>query len=349
VADDPLTAVHVAEELAVRMSEEAALRDVTVDRVIGAPNIVVRLDVQEIQRSGLDPDRVARELRNRIRGVEATTFNEVDQRIDISVRVPRAQRRDLAQALNAPLDVAGGRAVPLRSYVDIAEERPLRELTRQNQRRLVTISADIEGRSADEAWRKALAVAAQMDLPPDVSIVRGGGRDEMTRSFRDLAWAMLLAALLVYMILAAQFESFVDPLLIATALPIGLAGAFLTIAVTGQSINMLSLIGMVALLGIAVNDAILKIDTIRRLRLKGLDGYSAILEASRLRLRPVLMTSATTILGLLPMAIGIGSGEQLQRPLALTIIGGLALTTATTLFLTPIFYSLARRVRRPAQ
>jgi HAE1 family hydrophobic/amphiphilic exporter-1 len=349
VAEDPLTAVRVAEEMMARLSDDPALRELRADRVLGTPNIVVKLDAQEIYRSGLDPDAIARELRNRIRGVEATTFNEVDQRIDISVRIPREQRRDLAQTLDAPVEIGDGQTVPLRSYLEIKEEQPFRQLTRQNQRRMITIAADVEGRSGDDAWRQALAVAAAIDLPPDVSIVQGGGRADMVRSFKDLGWAMLLAALLVYMILAAQFESFVDPLLIASAIPIGLAGALLTVAITGQSINILSLIGMVALLGIAVNDAILKIDTIRRLRQAGMAGYTAILEASRLRLRPVLMTSATTILGLLPMAIGIGSGEQLQRPLALTIIGGLALTTATTLFFTPILYMLARRVRRQAE
>jgi HAE1 family hydrophobic/amphiphilic exporter-1 len=170
----------------------------------------------------------------------------------------------------------------------------------------------------------------------------------MVRSFRDLIWAMLLAIALVYMILAAQFESFIDPLLIAMVLPIGLAGSLFTIAITAQSVNILSIIGMLALLGISVNDAIIKVDTMRRLRLEGMPGYEAIMEASRLRFRPILMTSATTILAMAPMAIGIGSGEQLQRPLALTIMGGLFLTTSLTLFYTPLVYRLAHRIRRPA-
>jgi HAE1 family hydrophobic/amphiphilic exporter-1 len=158
---------------------------------------------------------------------------------------------------------------------------------------------------------------------------------------------MLLAVMLVYMILAAQFESFIDPLLIAAIIPIGLGGSILAIAVTGGSINILSLIGMVALLGIAVNDAIIKVDTIRRLRADGVDGYEAILEASRLRLRPILMTSASTVFAMIPLAIGLGSGEQLQRPLALTIIGGLTLTTMLTLLYTPTLYRIAHRIRRP--
>jgi HAE1 family hydrophobic/amphiphilic exporter-1 len=155
---------------------------------------------------------------------------------------------------------------------------------------------------------------------------------------------MLLAVVLVYMILAAQFESFLDPLLIAAVIPMGIAGAVIAIAVTGNSINILSLIGVIALLGIAVNDAIVKLDTVRRLRDDGVPAYDAILQASALRFRPILMTSATTVLAMLPMAIGLGSGEQLQRPLAVTIIGGLSLTTLLTLLYTPLLYRLAHRV-----
>ncbi|UCH83639.1 MAG: efflux RND transporter permease subunit [Candidatus Latescibacterota bacterium] len=347
VAEDPLVAVQVAEQLLSGLSEKQTLRDIQIDRVIGTPNLVVHLDAEEILRSGLDPDIVARELRNRIRGVEATTFNEVDQRIDISVRIPRQQRRDLALALDSPIEITTGETVPLRSFLDVTEEAPVRELTRRNQRRMVTISADLRRGSIDDAWHEAMAVANTLDLPAGVRLVQSGERAEMTRSFKDLGWAMLLAVMLVYMILAAQFESFIDPLLIAAVIPIGFGGSILAIAVTGGSINILSLIGMVALLGIAVNDAIIKVDTIRRLRQEGTDGYTAILEASRLRLRPILMTSASTILAMVPLAIGLGSGEQLQRPLALTIIGGLFLTTSLTLLYTPILYKLAHRIRRP--
>ena len=349
VADDPLAAVRVAEEITGRFSTDPVLSGMKVDRVIGTPTILVRLDAQEIHRSGLDPDRIAAELRDRIRGVEATTFNEVDQRIDISVRIPRDERRDLSQALDTPIELPGGGSVPLRSYLDVGEETPYRELTRRNQRRMVTISANIEGGAADAAWRRVMSDSTLSALPGGVSIVRSGERAEMSKSFRDLGWALLLAVVLVYMILAAQFESFVDPLIVASSIPIGLGGSILAIAVTGGSINVLSLIGMIVIIGIAVNDDILKVETIRRLRLDGMDGYDAILEASRLRLRPILMTSVTTILGALPMAIGIGSGEQLQRPLALTLIGGLIFSTVLTLLYTPVLYMIAHRIRRPLE
>lgn len=347
IAEDPIVAVETAEEIMRRMADSDRLADLQVDRVIGTPNVVVRLDSEEILRAGLDPEGIARDLRNRIVGVEATTFNEVEKRIDISVRLPRDERRDLTGVLNSPVEVSPGESVPLKSFVDLTEEQPVRELTRSNQRRMVTISGDLGTGSIDDAWEVANRVVASMHLPPNVRVTQGGEREAMVKSFRDLTWAMLLAVMLVYMILAAQFESFIDPLLIAAVLPIGVAGSLLAIGVTGNTINILSLIGMVALLGIAVNDAIIKVDTIRRLRDEGMDGCEAIMKASELRLRPIIMTSVTTILAMVPMAIGLGGGEQLQRPLAITIIGGLFLTTSLTLLYTPIFYKVAHKIKGP--
>jgi HAE1 family hydrophobic/amphiphilic exporter-1 len=348
LTEEPRDAIVAADELAQALTAVEGLQDLQVDRVFGTPNVVVRLDREEILRQGLDPDRLARELRARIAGVEATLFNEVDQRIDIAVRFPREERIDLAGALASPVQLPGGQTVPLRSFLVLQEERPVRELLRRNQRRMVTISAEVDGRDLDDVWRDAWQVVDEAALPPNIRVVEQGERREMRQSFRDLGMAMLLAALLVYMILAAQFESFLDPLLIAAVIPIGLAGAVAAVALTGGSVNVMSLIGTVALLGIAVNDAIVKIDTIRRLREdEELPGTAAILEASKLRLRPILMTSATTVLALTPMAIGLGGGEQMQRPLAITIIGGLSLTTLLTLFVTPLLYRLAHRIRPP--
>jgi HAE1 family hydrophobic/amphiphilic exporter-1 len=223
----------------------------------------------------------------------------------------------------------------------------VRELTRSNQRRMVTISGQIAGGSITKAWKEAQTIVSRLDLPPDVKVVQGGERAEMERSFRDLAWALLLACVLVYMILAAQFESFVDPLHISITIPIGAAGTVVALLVTGMTVNVLSLIGLITLLGIAVDDAIVKTDTMRQLRARGMDGYQAIMEACRLRARPIIMNSATAILAMVPLAIGWGGGAQLQRPLALTIIGGLTLTTALTLIYTPLFYMLVHRIRRP--
>ena len=345
VAEDPRLAAAVAEDLRVALAGVDGLVDLKVDRVLGTSNLVARLDREEILRRGLSTEFISRELRNRVSGVVATTFNEIDQRIDISVRLPQEMRLDLAGALRAPIELPGGFSVPLGSFLTLEEERPVRELLRANQRRMVTLSGDLRGRDLDEVWREVRELAPTLGLPEGIELVEAGEQEAMRSSFRDLGWAMVLAVLLVYMILAAQFESFLDPLLIAAVIPIGLAGAIVAIGITGNSLNILSLIGILALLGISVNDAIVKVDTIRRLRDDGMAGMAAIFEASRLRLRPILMTSATTVLAMLPMAIGLGSGEQLQRPLAITIIGGLTLTTALTLFYTPILYKLAHGIK----
>ncbi len=345
LAEDPTLALESANQLADELADIDGLTDLQVDRVLGTPNVVVRLNRDEILRSGLDPEALSRELRGRIAGVEATTFNEVEQRIDIAVRLPEDVRRDLPTALASPVDLGGGRTVPLRNFLEIREEQPVRELLRDNQRRMVTISGNTSGRSLSKIWEDVDAVIAETSLPPDVTTVRSGEDVEMRKSFRDLAWAFALAGVLVYMILAAQFESFLDPLLVAAVIPIGLAGSCLALVVTGSSINIMSLIGLIALLGIAVNDAIVKIDTIRRLRADGMPGRDAILEASRLRVRPIIMTTLTTVLAMIPMGLGLGSGEQLQRPLAITIIGGLTVTTALTLLYTPLLYEIAHRIR----
>jgi HAE1 family hydrophobic/amphiphilic exporter-1 len=348
VAEKAEEAVAAAQQILEALAGSQRLRDLQVQRVLDSPNLVVHLDSEEILRAGLDPDAIARDVRNRISGVEATTFNEVEKRIDISVRFPLEERRNLTGVMEAPVAVGGGRTRPLRDFFTITEETPVRELTRSNQRRMVTISGQIAGGSITKAWTDAEKIIAGLDLPPDVRVLQGGERAEMESSFRDLGWALLLAFVLVYMILAAQFESFRDPLHIAVTVPIGAAGTVIVLAVTGMTVNLLSLIGLITLLGIAVDDAIVKTDTMRQLRAQGMDGYQAILEACRLRARPIIMNSCTAILAMVPLAIGFGGGAQLQRPLALTIIGGLALTTALTLIYTPLFYMLVHRIRRPA-
>jgi len=340
----------VSERLLPLLRRIPGLRDVTADRVLGNPAVEARIDRAAALRLGQDPDRLARELQARLQGVVATTFDEVDQRIDVAVRLPVTQRRNLEAVLASPVAVGGGRTVPLGRFVTLREKRPVREIVRRDQRRQITLAGDVAGRRLDAVWRDVHALLDTLAVPDGVGFVAGGEQREIDASFRSLGWALLLSALLVYMILAAQFESLLDPLIIATVLPVGLLGGLLALAAAGQTVNIVSLIGLVALLGIAVNDAIVKVDTIRRLRREGgLPLRAAVLEASRLRFRPIVMTTLTTVLAMVPMAIGIGTGEQMQRPLAVAIGGGLAVATALTLLLTPVAYELLhRRDRAPA-
>ena len=173
----------------------------------------------------------------------------------------------------------------------------------------------------------------------------GGENEEMRRSFRDLSFAFGLALILVYMILAAQFESFVHPFTILMAVPLALIGAVVALVLTGQGINTMSLIGIVILVGIVVNDSIVKVDFINQSRARGMGCREAILEAGRVRLRPIIMTTVTTVLGLSPMALGIGRGADLRAPLAIAVIGGLVVATILTLIVVPVVYSLIEGLR----
>ncbi len=343
VAEKSADALDAADQLLPRLREIPGLADVEMDRVLGNPTVEVTIDREKALRFGLEPDDLASELRNRIQGTVATTYNEIEQRIDIAVRLPLDQRYDLSTVLASPVAVGDGKTVPLGSFVNRSTGTPVRELVRRDQRRQITISGDVDGRGMAEVWEDVNALLAAMERPDGVAFVTGGEQEEINSSFHDLGYALLLSALLVYMILAAQFESFLDPLIISAVLPVGVAGALLTLLLTGQTLNIISLIGMIALLGIAVNDAIVKVATIRRLRGDGLPGRKAILEASTLRFRPIIMTTVTTVLAMVPMGLGLGTGEQMQRPLALTIIGGLSIATLLTLFLTPVVYEMLHR------
>lgn len=343
VADDPAEAAAMAESLLPRLRKVPGLGSLEVERVLGNPTVEIAVDREKALRHGLEPDALARELRDRIQGTVATTFNEIEQRIDIAVRLPRAERHDLELVLGSPVQLPDGKTVPLSSFVTGSEGVPVREIVRRDQRRQVTISGDVEGRSVSAAWAEVKPLLASLDVPDGVAFVTGGEQEEINASFRSLGWALLLSCVLVYMILAAQFESFLDPFIVTAVLPVGIACALAALAVTGQSLNIMSLIGLIALLGVDVNDAIVKVATIRDLRAEGLGGRAAILEASSRRLRPILMTTVTTLVGLAPMAFGLGSGDQMQRPLAITIIGGLGLSTVLTLFMTPALYELIHR------
>ncbi len=337
-------ATAAADMILPLLQDIPGLANLEMDRVLGSPAIEASVDRERALRHNLHPDALARELRARVQGVVATSFNEVEQRVDIAVRLPIDRRRSLEEVLAAPVEVSPGKTVPLGSFITLSEGRPVREVVRRNQRRQITIGGDVQGRRIDDVWKDVNTVLAGLELPAGVGFATGGEQEEINASFRDLGWALLLSLLLVYMILAAQFESFLDPLIISAVLPVGVMGALLALLVAGQSINIISLIGVIALLGISVNDAIVKVATIRRLRLKGFGGRAAVLEASRLRFRPILMTTVTTVLAMIPMAVGIGTGEQIQRPLALTIIGGLTIATLLTLFLTPSIYEILHRL-----
>jgi HAE1 family hydrophobic/amphiphilic exporter-1 len=221
------------------------------------------------------------------------------------------------------------------------------QISRENQMRRVSVMANIAGRDLGGVVRdiqKKLG-RVQRELPPGYFLEFGGEFKEMQEAFLIIAGAFALATLLVYMVMASQFESFVHPFIIMFTIPLAAIGIAAGLLISGKPVSLAVLIGVVILAGIAVNNGIVMIDYINQLRRRGMDAKEAIVEGSVTRLRPVLITALTTILGMMPMALSTSAGSELRSPMAVAVAGGLTATTALTLFIIPIIYSLVNRVR----
>jgi HAE1 family hydrophobic/amphiphilic exporter-1 len=304
----------------------------------GQPELLVEIDRESAAAFDIDPRRIAQTVEDYMRGRAATDFVDFDEKVPIVVRLPEDQRRS-AETLSL-LSVDG---IPLRELVRTRETIGPAEVRRVEQSRTVTVYADASG-SLDEAIRDIRTVLDATPVPRGLRVEVGGENEERNRSYRDLAFAFVLALLLVYMILAAQFESLVHPFTILLSVPLATVGAAVGLRLTGHGLNAMSLIGMVILVGIVVNDAIVKVDFINQSRQRGRSLREAILEAGRVRLRPIIMTTVTTVLGLTPMALGFGRGADLRAPLAIAVIGGLLSATALTLIVVPVAYDLLDEV-----
>ena len=330
-----------AETIRDRLSAMTEIRNVRVGTERGQPQFQVSVDREACANYDIDPRVVAETIETAMRGELATEFVDFDRKIAVMVRLPDEVRYDAAT-----LDQLSVSGIPLRELVTVRETVGPAEIRREDQGRVVTVYADVASGGLGSSIAAIQGTLREMTFPADVRWDVGGENEEMQRSFRDLAFAFGLALLLVYMILAAQFESFVHPFTILMAVPLALVGAVLALALTGQGLNTMSLIGVVILVGIVVNDSIVKVDFINQARARGKGLRAAILEAGEVRLRPIVMTTVTTVLGLLPMALGIGRGADLRAPMAISVIGGLLVATALTLIVVPVVYSLVEDVRR---
>ena len=333
-----------ADEIARLLGGVPSVGNVRVGTDRGQPQLQIEIDRAACASYGIEPRLVAEHVDRAMRGAVATEFVDFDRKIDVIVRYPNELRYS-----RETLDALRVQGIPIRQLIQVRETLAPSEVRREDQARVVPVYADVLRGGLDAAVRDVEAALAPLAPTSAVRWDVGGENEEMRRSFRDLAFAFGLALLLVYMILAAQFESFVHPLTILIAVPLALVGAVLALMVSGEGLNTMSLIGIVILVGIVVNDAIVKVDFIRQGQERGEALRHAILEAGRVRLRPIVMTTATTVLGLIPMALGIGRGADLRAPLAVTVIGGLVFATALTLIVVPVVYQTIERARLAAR
>ncbi len=330
----------LAEAVRDRLATLPEIGNVHLGSERGQPEIQVEILREAAARYNIQPRAVADAVENAMRGDRATEFVDFDRKIGIMVRLPDSLRY-ARQTLN-DLQVQG---VPLREMIRVDEALAPAEVHREDQGRVVTVYADVTSGGLDGAIAAVRGAIRDLPQPRGIRLEVGGENEEMRRSFRDLAFAFGLALLLVYMILAAQFESFVHPFTILIAVPLAVVGAVGALLITGEGLNTMSLIGAVILVGIVVNDSIVKVDFINQARQQGMALREAILEAGRVRLRPIVMTTVTTVFGLLPMAMGIGRGADLRAPLAIAVIGGLSVATLLTLIVVPVVYSLVEGLR----
>ncbi|MBW3553820.1 MAG: efflux RND transporter permease subunit [Gemmatimonadetes bacterium] len=333
-------ALVYAQQLQARLAQLPTLENVRLGTELGQPEVQVEIDRERAAAYGIDTRRIAETVERYMLGAEATQFVEFDRKIPVVVRLPERDRRSLATLDELQID-----GIPLRELVRTREALGPSEIQRREQSRLVPVLADVATGGLDAAVGDMREAIAGMPAPRGLRTEIGGENEEMRKSFRDLGFAFALALLLVYMILAAQFESFIHPFTILLSVPLALVGAVASLWIAGAGLNTMSLIGVVILVGIVVNDAIVKVDFINQARARGLAVRDAILEAGRARLRPIIMTTVTTVLGLLPMALGIGRGADLRAPLAIAVIGGLITATGLTLIVVPVAYSLVEDAR----
>lgn len=339
--DDLKTLAALADQVAERVRHVPGTREVKSSLEEGRPEAVVHVDPQMAARYGLTPAQVASAVRTAVQGQVATHYRVGGREIAIRVRLPEEARADLEALEGLLLMTPAGAAVPLSSVGEMRLERGPAAVERLDQVRLATVTASLgAGYNLGKVTQQVRASLADLALPGGYSLEFGGQVEELNEAFSGLFLAFWIAVALVYIVMAAQFESLVHPFTIMLSLPLAAVGAVLGLLLTGRTFNITAFIGVVVLVGIVVNNAIVLVDYINILRRRGLAREEAILRAGPRRLRPILMTALTTVLGMVPLALGLGEGGEAQAPMATVIVGGLLTSTFLTLVVVPVVYTL---------
>ena len=333
----------VGDQVAERLSRDEGLRDVASSLKAGHPEVRIQYDRERLHRLGLDPFAVAQQVREKVQGVEATQIQRADQRISLRVQLVEPDRSSIDDLRDLNVNPNLRPVVPLSAVADFVEAVGPSEIRRVDQQRAVVVSANLGAFDLGTAGSRIEAALRSLSLPSEVRWGVAGQSQEMESSLASLRFALGLAVFLVYVIMASTFESLKHPLVILFSVPLATVGAVAGLALFGHSVSVVVFIGVIVLAGVVVNNAIVLVDTINRLRVEGLPLRAAMLRAGTLRVRPILITTATTVLGLLPLAFGVGAGAEMQGPLAVTVIGGLMSSTLLTLLVVPVIYGLFER------
>ncbi len=309
----------------------------------GKPEIVARPRRRQLTWRGLNPMTVGRILRTAYEGEEAGVYREYGEEYDIKVNYEERSRQDPAYLRDLPIGMPGGGTVPLSDVMILENRTGESEIRHRDKQRMVEITANIATGSLSEARALIDAEIAKLEIPSGVRVKYGGMAEIQDESFASIRTAMILAIVLIYVVMAAILESFVHPVTVMITLPLGLIGTSFGLFFTGQSINIMSLMAMVMLVGIVVNNAILLLDYTRQLREKGMLVKEALLEACPTRLRPIIMANLAIAVGMIPQAMS-GAGAEYRTPMAVVQIGGVLMSALFTLFVIPVAYSIMDRL-----
>ncbi len=337
---------EISDDIVSRIKGIEGLRDVAHSLEEGKPEYQIQIDREKTAQMGLMVAQVGNTVQIYSLGKVATKYREGDEEFDVKVRFEEKFRDDLEDIKNIPIVTPSRAIVKLSQVATVTEGVGPTKINRENQGRVATVSANITGRdlgSIMDDIKESLA-GLEKGLPGGYFIEYGGQYEDMQEAFLIMIGVFALASLLVYMIMASQFESFLHPFVIMFTIPLGMIGVIVALLVTGNTVSLISLIGFIILGGIAVNNGIVMVDYINQLRRKGIDNQEAILKGCSVRLRPVLITALTTMIGMLPMAVSTSAGSEMRAPMAIAVIGGLFATTLLTLFVIPIMYSLFAKV-----
>jgi HAE1 family hydrophobic/amphiphilic exporter-1 len=334
---------RLADEAVARLKRIAGLVDVKSSTEGGNPELQIRFNRERLATLGLSVAQVAQVVRSKVLGNVVTDITREDRTIDIRIRAQESYRDSARDLRNLNVAQAASTAISLSAVADVTETLGPAEIRRADGERVALITANLENRDLGSASADIQAALGQMTFPTGFETRLGGQRQEMETSFASMRFAILLAIFMVYLVMASQFESLLHPLVILFSVPFALIGVVATLVVFRVSLSVVVLIGVILLAGIVVNNAIILIDYTNRLRAAGTPKVAALQRAAQVRLRPILMTTGTTVLGLLPMAFGHGEGSELRAPMALTVIGGLLCATVLTLLIIPVVYTILDR------
>ncbi|MBT3878088.1 MAG: efflux RND transporter permease subunit [Candidatus Scalindua sp.] len=336
---------RLSEVVMAKMEEVDGLTDIKSTVEEGIPEAQIIFDRQKLSQLGLDLNIIANIVRDNVLGNVSTEFSKRDRKIDIRVRARKKDVGSIEDLENFIVNPGGERPIPLAAVAEINVKKSPGEIRRLNQERVAIISANLIGRDLRSSVTDIEKKISDIRMPDGYEVSVSGQSREMLVAFSSMSFAILLAVFLVYIVMASQFESLLHPLVIMFTIPFALVGVAVALFVTSKPVSVIVLIGVVMLAGIVVNNAIILVDCINSRIKEGMPRREAIIEGGKIRLRPIMMTTTTTILGLLPLALGLGEGAELRMPMGITVIGGLLFSTLLTLILVPVVYDIVEKIK----